>query len=140
MVAYGFKKQFVDPILSGLGNYEWIDGNIPRPKRQTIRAVGKRRHARPGETIQLYTAMRTRQCRKLGEARCISVQPIKLFIGPASIGVDIDGEYFCGATRTKEFAQSDGFADVEAMIRFWMENHPGAREFSGMLIKWEPLA
>jgi hypothetical protein len=150
MVAYGFKKQFIEPIMIGLGAPLSVDafaagmdefGNVARPrgKRQTIRAIGKRRHARPGETIQLYTAMRTKQCRKLGEARCLSVQPIKLFIGPASIGVDIDGEYFCGSTRTKEFAQSDGFADVEEMIRFWMENHPGAREFSGMLIKWEPL-
>jgi hypothetical protein len=61
MVAYSYKARFVAPIRVGLdlptlaehlemGGYH--PGQIIRPKRQTIRAKGKRRHARPGETLQ----------------------------------------------------------------------------------------
>ncbi len=53
MVAYSFDRRFVPAIVSGA-------------KRQTIRAH-RARHARPGETLQLYTGMRTRQCRKIVE-------------------------------------------------------------------------
>ena len=48
VVALNFKQQFIPPILSGA-------------KRQTIRAIGRRRHAIPGETLQLYTGMRTKR-------------------------------------------------------------------------------
>jgi hypothetical protein len=103
MVAYSFKKQFIAPILSGVfgvaAGLPLPPGENYFPKRQTIRAIGKRRHARPGEMIQLYTAMRTKQCRKLGEARCVSVQTVKLFIGPASIGVEAA---VCGPHATVE--------------------------------------
>jgi hypothetical protein len=47
VVAYSFRQQFRPPILAGT-------------KRQTIRA-DRKRHARPGEQLQLYTGMRTRQ-------------------------------------------------------------------------------
>ena len=53
MVAYSLKPRFIPPILSGA-------------KRQTIRAISRRRHAIPGETLQLYTGMRTKQCRLIG--------------------------------------------------------------------------
>jgi uncharacterized protein YqfB (UPF0267 family) len=51
MVAYSFNKQFVDAIRSGR-------------KHPTIRA-NRKRHARPGEMLQLYTGMRTRTCTKI---------------------------------------------------------------------------
>jgi hypothetical protein len=51
MVAYSFDKRFVPQIANGF-------------KRQTIRAH-RRRHARPGEALQLYTGMRTKQCKKI---------------------------------------------------------------------------
>jgi hypothetical protein len=51
MVAYSFDKRFVPQIENGF-------------KRQTIRAH-RRRHARPGEALQLYTGMRTKHCRKI---------------------------------------------------------------------------
>jgi len=56
MVAYSFKAQFREPILAGT-------------KRQTIRA-DRKRHARLGEALQLYTGMRTRQCKLIGRATC----------------------------------------------------------------------
>ena len=134
MVAYSFQKRFIEPILAGLG-----EGVEAYPKTQTIRNVGRRRHARVGEVVQLYTGMRTRQCRKLGVARCRAVLPVRLYLGPSSLGVDLDGRYFCGETETQEFARSDGFANVEEMLRFWLVAHPGVREFGGFLIQWERI-
>ena len=52
MPAYTFQSRFAPLVASG-------------EKRQTIRAIGKRRHAAVGDRIQLYTGMRTKACRKL---------------------------------------------------------------------------
>lgn len=127
MVAYSFKKQFGPPILANT-------------KTQTIRAerLGRSRHARPGEMIQLYTGMRTRQCTKLGESPCIAVWPIELHLR--------DGIVFAndGWIRTEEdldaFARQDGFRDWSAMVAFWAAEHPGVDVFEGVLIRWQPLA
>lgn len=144
MVAYSFQGRFIDPIKAGLGvkivnerGQTPIPG--PHPKLQTIRAIGKRRHARPGEELQLYYAQRSPRCMLIGKSRCTEIKPVKLYIGPDSLGVDIDGDYFCGSTPTSEFAQADGFADVPDMLAFWTAEHPNVREFVGLLIKWEPL-
>ncbi|MGY0779836.1 S49 family peptidase [Azospirillum argentinense] len=77
MVAYSFRPRFIDPILAGLEPGPLLPGM----KRQTIRgASGGKRHARPGELVQLYTGMRTRQCRKLGEGRCVAAEPVTLLV------------------------------------------------------------
>lgn len=139
MVAYGFKKQFIEPILAGLGE---MDAGAVRPKRQTIRAIGKRRHARPGEAIQLYTAMRTKQCRKIGDARCVSVEGVLLKWSewPSFCTFDLKDGQRAGPTRPikdmDEFARADGFAGFSAMKKFWADEHGGAT-FEGVLIKWE---
>lgn len=81
MVAYSFKKQFIKPVQAGLGILDPSPENsLITPKRQTIRAIGKRRHAREGENIQLYYGMRTKQCTSIGVARCSAVTPIKMRI------------------------------------------------------------
>jgi uncharacterized protein YqfB (UPF0267 family) len=68
MVAYSFKARFVEPILAGT-------------KTQTIRA-DRKRHARPGEDLQLYTAMRTKQCKLIRVARCTQIVSVMLsFVG-----------------------------------------------------------
>jgi hypothetical protein len=59
MVAYSFKDRFIVPISLGLNIPYDVDHVVDvdaGPKRQTIRAIGLRRHARPGETLQLYHA------------------------------------------------------------------------------------
>jgi hypothetical protein len=143
MVAYSFKKQFIDPILVGLGvqvHHEPGGAHVYHPKRQTIRAIGKRRHARPGETIQLYTAMRTKQCRKLGEARCVSVEPISVWIEPGRVAVE--GHEAIDGIGLDDFARLDGFASWSDMATFWMNEHGQivrAGPFVGVLIKWERI-
>ena len=124
MVAYSFKQQFVAPILSGA-------------KRQTIRA-DRKRHAREGELLQLYTGMRTRQCRLIGRAVCDGIVPIRLQLRDLPLVWRGDE-----TLHTKEdldtFARSDGFADWPAMRAFWRDNHPDAPVFSGILIVWRDL-
>lgn len=142
MTAYSFKKQFVEPIRVGLGLPPSVEafaagmdsfGNVhrPAPKRQTIRAIGKRRHARPGETLQLYTAMRTKQCRKIGEATCIYVQPISIDVGKTKL------KFSNFVTDPEAFALADGFATAADMHAFWLEEH-GPGKFEGVLIRWQP--
>ena len=134
MVAYSFNKRFIDPIRVGLSRVS-LSFDCP-PKRQTIRAIGKRRHARPGETLQLYHAQRTKQCVKIGEARCVSVERIVIQVPKDDcwLRVKIGNEEPFEATDA--FAIEDGFQDVEDMWRFWRDEHPDVATFSGILIKW----
>ena len=137
MVAYSFKKRFIEPIRVGLSTIS-LSFDCP-PKRQTIRALGKRRHARRGETLQLYTAMRTRQCRKIGDARCVKTDNITLRIcSDGDLLVTIGGKLMLPAD-VDGFAQDDGFEGHEDMWLFWRENHPDTEYFNGVLILWEPL-
>lgn len=149
MVAYSFKRRFVAPILVGLGYSESALFNLSeaKPKRQTIRAERRKRHARPGEELQLYCAMRTKSCILIGRARCTDAQPIRLYFArPDNRGILRNDSVRCAATgwlqRAKQldaFARSDGFEDWNAMRAFWDEEHDGIREFEGHIIFWEPL-
>jgi len=126
MVAYSFKKRFGPDIHAGI-------------KRQTIRA-DRVRHARPGEMLQLFTGMRTTQCKKICEdVRCTEVAKIEIFF-------DADGDIesiWIDGTAVKDvddFAKLDGFSDASEMADFWHEeNSQGPNTvFQGALIKWEP--
>jgi hypothetical protein len=137
MVAYSFAPQFGAPIEA-------------RTKLQTVRGH-RRRHARPGEPIQLYTAMRTKQCRKLIEPDpiCIRLWDIRIVVDPAERRLiscmEIEGIYQ-SPWDIEAFAKRDGFfadADHSAAWRmgeFWLKNHPagdgGRIDFSGVVIRW----
>jgi hypothetical protein len=140
MVAYSFKLRFVEPIRWGLGlGLDLSDEavRIGEPKRQTIRAISHRRHARPGETLQLYTGMRTKQCKLIGEARCISVEAIRIVVNEHTMPVRLGGELI-GGGHLHDFARRDGFDHAEDMHEFWKKEH-GIGPFDGVLIRWEPL-
>jgi len=131
MVAYSFKKQFVEPILAGT-------------KCQTIRA-DRKRHARPGEIVQLYTGMRTRHCKLIAKRECIRVYPITLdFAGKEiTIGggawrtIPLVHERIRTPAKLDEFARADGFRDFDDMRSFWATNH-GVETFKGVIIYWRP--
>lgn len=117
MPAYNFKMQFRESILSGR-------------KRHTIRAR-RRRPTKPGETITLYTGMRTKNCQKIAESVCTKVQWI--VIGPmGSIAID---HMVLSADERDRLAYADGFANHEEMIKFW----EGRLPFEGEIIHWRPL-
>jgi hypothetical protein len=122
MVAYSFKRQFVAAIRSGT-------------KRQTIRA-DRKRHARPGEAVQLFTGMRTRNCVRLlhPDPVCESVTPIRIFVTAGWI--ELPGAKLGILAGIDDFARDDGFEDWMDMRRFWRSEHPTADIFEGVLVRW----
>lgn len=143
MVAYSFRPMFGDQISALV-------------KCQTVRA-DRKRHACAGEHLQLFTGMRTRQCRKLidPDPVCTSVHRIEISVSTlinalvASIiidGIPLDRD------EIEAFARADGFAPEllpaccpfpvantarQNMGQFWLASH-GAGGFEGVLIRWEP--
>ena len=160
MVAYSFKRRFVDPIRVGLG-LEIAPAKIvavsgpgpmkvgdsvtfptPAPKRQTIRAHGKRRHARPGDELQLYCGMRTKGCFLIGRARCVAVENLTLWHGTGDLKLDLTvmlGGKLLGPRQLAAFARGDGFTDAADMARFWNEEHGARAKWQGIVVRWEPI-
>lgn len=123
MVAYSFKPQFAEMILAGT-------------KGGTIRA-DRRRQARPGEELQLYTGMRTRACALIARRQCIAVDPISLDFGRRQI---ITGTMTARTeAELQAFARFDGFADFAEMRRFWCGKAVFSMVFEGWHIRWAPL-
>lgn len=129
MVAYSFKGRFV-PKIEG------------RTKTQTMRAVGKKRHAKKGELITMTTGDRFHPV-KFGAARAIIVAPVTLdFEGrhafwimqrDAHVGdvqIDIEG------AGLDVFAKSDGFDDWADLESFFRQTYAGAPAWSGIRIFW----
>jgi hypothetical protein len=126
MAAYNFQERFVGPILSGT-------------KTQTIRPVGKRRHAKPGERLQLYTGMRTASCRKILEEDpvCLQVQSVELNFLPTDVSnwlIAVDGQFLL-REAFDEFASRDGFNSIEEMAETFRKLYDGARD-DMLLITW----
>lgn len=140
MVAYSFKARFVNAIKAGLGR-PVNDPYMPSPKLQTIRAIGKKCHARPSENMQLYHGLRTKLCFQIGIARCTSVSSIRIQVGLGIISVD-DYPAIRDPDELAAFAQSDGFASWPDMQSFWQQEHGDIARlgpWTGLLIKWEPI-
>jgi hypothetical protein len=125
MVAYNFKPQFVPLIQSG-------------QKRQTIRALGKRRHAKQGDALQLYTGMRTRNCQKLLDAICTNATPIKIQphkLGDFVTGISIylsDSVFALDAASAESLAKADGFESLSEFEEFFKDRLP----LEGVMIQW----
>lgn len=125
MVAYSFQKRFAEDIVSGR-------------KMQTIRAHRKR-HARPGERLQLFTGMRTKNCKKLIEPDpvCIAVTDIRIRVphGFEPCQVTFKGSTFY---IDQDFAVRDGFVTSDDFTSFWFNTH-GPGMFEGVVIQWKRL-
>lgn len=140
MVAYSFRPQFVEAIKRGLE-----PGPLtPRMKRQTMRAVGRKRHADPGDELQLYQGQRTKQCRLLGAARCVRIRDVILrfdsHVGDSvSVFNDYDTDEMVYGLLLDAFARRDGFADWAELRGFWLREHGLPPRWAGYLIEWEPI-
>ena len=130
MVAYSFAPQFIEPVSTLV-------------KRQTVRAYRKR-HARPGEALQLYSGMRTKHCRKLVDPDpiCIDLRQIVIAHGAGQpLLIELEGR-FLRESEIEEFAIADGFGGsvsdglaAQRMADFWLKTH-GPRCFGGVVIRW----
>jgi len=131
VVAYSFRKRFVEPIRTG-------------SKRQTIRA-DRKRHARPGELMQLYCGMRTRGCFLIDETICDRVQSVRLsfdgnVVAISSLRFGSPMQEITGAKALDLFATQDGFGDWNDMRAFWREEHGDISEWRAVLLTWNPLS
>ncbi|MEN6292769.1 MAG: hypothetical protein ABFD07_12240 [Methanobacterium sp.] len=116
MPALNFKKQFIDIIING-------------EKSQTIRAKRKK-PIKKGDHLYLYTAMRTKQCKKIGEATCSQIYEIYI----NTFGAVYINDNILSGRQVKQLAIADGFATGKEMID-WFENTHGL-PFSGHIIYW----
>lgn len=144
MAILGFKKQFAGKVRNGR-------------KRQTIRAFRKY-PIKQGETLYLYTALRTKNAEKLREVKCKSVHAIEIWFNRGLIlYTDTDTYYsdilkkhvlikrgFSGIKTLNAFARCDGFKNWDDMKAFWIAEHGVKKanrklillKFEGILIKW----
>ena len=119
----GFKKQFAHLVEFG-------------EKTQTIRVFPKR-VPKIGETAYLYTGLRTKQCRCLGEGKIESLKIIYFDRREGrlvSIEDDSPGLKNGQTFDLTDMARADGFSCWEEM-RDWFEQTHGL-PFEGLLIKW----
>ena len=122
MVAYSFNSRFEVAIREG-----W--------KTQTIRA-GRKRHARPGEMLQLFCAMRTQHCRRIvADVRCLDVQPLRIDFDASGLIIAIRTDW-AHVPDLEAFAISDGFIGIDDMSVFWGRAHGMLARFDGVLIDW----
>lgn len=117
MPALNFKKQFAEAVESG-------------KKRQTIRAYrADGRNPKHGQTLFLYTGMRTKGCRKLREDECKSVIPISIDTDVIAYdGVPVDWPLM------EDVAKADGFESFYDLRDFFQQEH--GLPFNGLLIHW----
>lgn len=117
MVALNFKAQFADAVASG-------------SKKQTIRAFRKdNRDPQYGDALQLYTGMRTKQCRKLRDAKVARVTAVDIYEN----GV-VHGDRGLTPRELENFARNDGFPSFGHMTDFFKAEH--GLPFRGLLIEW----
>lgn len=135
MPAIGFKKQFAKLIESG-------------EKTQTYRQEGWKNLVQVGDRITLYTGLRTKKCRKLGDGIVRSVDAA-LWVGmpknsgPGRLYVHdgiIKSPYIPGQIlmADEDEAQADGFRDLDCFLRFFQDIY-GDGMLHMVRIKWRIL-
>lgn len=116
MPLLNFKKQFADDVITGR-------------KKCTIRSLRKNPFKR-GDHLYLYTGLRTKGCKKLGEAIASEVMPIEII---DIFTVVVDGKKL-KPREILELAKKDGFKGEGYFMDFFSHTHE--LPFSGQIIKW----
>lgn len=120
MPAYNFMQQWEPKILDG-------------SKAQTIRR--RRKHpTKPGQTLSLYTGQRTKNCRLIGHAPCVKVEPVILF--PFLMYVKVNG-HLLSDRKAELLAELDGFDTLQAFFKFFQRyREPVLDDFE--IVYWDP--
>lgn len=102
MPQYNFKEEFAPAVERG-------------EKRQTIRQKRKRPTV-PGDTLYLFTGLRTKHTRRLlvPEPICTAVKPVDIY----PTYVILDGQRLSYEEATA-FAKADGFPSLEKFLAFF---------------------
>ncbi len=120
MPALNFQARFADAVET-------------HEKRQTIRLVWKR-PIKPGVMLYLYTGMRTKHCRMLRTAACLSVRPVTIDVAHYVFAHTMVAGKYGGYDHLNRFAKQDGFDSWKEM-RDWFDKRYGL-PFEGVLITW----
>lgn len=123
--GYNFKAQFADDVESGV-------------KAQTIRSRRKR-PTKAGDMLYMFTGMRTKQCRKLGQWRCTSVEPIRIRapVGKCFSGAVTLNDWKLTPNEIVSLALADGFGSTEEFYDFFSGQY-GVPTKDLEIIKWDP--
>jgi len=115
---------FIDKILSG-------------EKRQTIRrASPKWKNVKVGDKLTLYTGLRTKQCRKLGEAVVESITPIMIDTECDNVAVETPlGDFNLDLPALNDLVARDGFDSNDEFFKFFCLNYKVGR-FKMFVIRW----
>lgn len=115
---------FIDKILSG-------------EKRQTIRrASPKWQNVKAGDKLTLYTGLRTKACRKLGEAVVESITPITLQSVDDWVEAHTPlGDFMLYYSDLEDLSQRDGFDGVRDFFLFFYNTYI-ERELEMVVIRW----
>lgn len=125
MGLYNFQQRFAPFILRG-------------SKRHTIRAHRKHPDT-AGNTLHLYTGLRTKTAQLLMRVPCVKVEEIEIVSGCSA-----DARCCCSARvivngveltydECEALAKKDGFPGFAAMKTFWKGRVP----FAGQIIHWK---
>ena len=121
MPSLNFKKEFVPGILAMLDkNYAKRTG--VKPKYTTIRAKRKR-PIRKGDKLFLFSGLRTKYCKKMGETICLKTEDITINEPtPNTININIDGITLSAQEEIK-LAKKDGFISSSEMVEWFRKAH-----------------
>lgn len=128
MPALNFKTQFADDVEDGI-------------KCQSVRALRNdgRPHCKRGDTLKLYTGMRTKNCRLLYTATVTRVGTVRI----EATKMYLDGQRLPSIIYSRdqteptdnEFAEADGFPSFMDMSAWFEKTH--GLPFEGVVIYWE---
>jgi hypothetical protein len=120
MPALNFQNRFAAKIKGG-------------SKRCTIRAPRKR-EIRVGDTLHLFTGMRTKACRKLKVAVCRQTHPIIISRGRDGSPVIKLNHRRLTLRAALGLARCDGHATLQDFTTFFATTH--GLPFAGCLVCW----
>ena len=138
MPSLNFKKQFV-PGIRAMLDREYARRLKIKPKRTTIRAMRKV-PIRKGDTLYLFTGLRTPHCERLGEVKCLKVETVEITekkvagavaVAAASrakkpleglIEVRTEGKLL-SRRDTQAFAIDDGFTSIVDLAAWFKDQH-----------------
>ncbi len=117
MPSVSFKEKFVPDIEAEI-------------KDQTIRVRGKRKF-KPGDTLHLFTGLRTKKCRKIGTATVSEVFDIDI-LQATILRYRIVRTDCVGALE--EIIRRDGFKSEDDFFAFFKRQY--GEVFYGQVIRW----
>jgi hypothetical protein len=105
-------------------------------KRQTIRQ--RRRDGKtpkPGETLHLYTGLRTHAARKLGERTVVECFPVHFDLEELGARVVVVNGIRLHVGEADAFARLDGFQNAQEMLG-WFRKTYKTPAFDGFCVRW----